>query len=97
MTDITTQMLTRPDMPTFDVEISNYTNGAINTYTVTMRSPLPHFTGDLIWFKFPSEIILPPTVVCVPVQALTAINCNKLSSDSISGQMIFVNDFNEVD
>jgi hypothetical protein len=80
MTGTTAVMLTRPNMPTFGVTISNYTNGAINTYTFSTYSPLPHFSGDIIVFEFPLEIILPPTVICVPLGALTDISCSKLDS-----------------
>lgn len=89
-------MLIAPFMPTFDVAMSNFTNGDVNTYTVTMYSPLPHFTGDVIKFQFPSQVILPPIVVCIPVAALTQIDCSKISSSTVSGVMTFASDFNEV-
>lgn len=83
-------------MPTYDVQISNFTNGAINIYTVTVFSPLPHFTGDIITYEFPLENILPTTIVCIPVVALTGIDCTKLSSSKVSGEMTFISDFLDV-
>lgn len=47
MTGITTQMTSRPIVPYFDVQMSNFTNGDINTYSMRTMSPLPHFDGDL--------------------------------------------------
>jgi len=95
-TGITTQMLSTPKMPTFDVQMSNFTNGDINTYTVTMYSPLPHFSGDIIWFTFPPQILLPSVVNCVAISALTAITCQRLGQSEVSGVMTFIGDFNEV-
>ena len=89
-------MLTRPDMPQFKVDMANFTNGDVNTYTVTTKSPLPHFTGDIIWFRFPEESILPTTVVCLPVLALTQIDCTRLSALEVMGVMTFDIDFIEV-
>jgi|LauGreDrversion4_2_1035121.scaffolds.fasta_scaffold30777_2 hypothetical protein len=89
-------MLTRPDMPDFNVSISNYTNGAINTYNFTTYSPLPHFTGDIIVFSFPLEIILPNPVVCTPLGALTEISCTAIDALTVAGTMSFENNFNEV-
>lgn len=66
-------MTSRPTMPTFNVSISNFTNGDLNTYTFVTYSPLPHFTGDILKFRFPLESILLPTTVCVPLGALTNI------------------------
>jgi hypothetical protein len=48
LTGITTQMLTRPNMPSLIVEISNFTNGDSNTYYVATSSPLPLFNGDIL-------------------------------------------------
>jgi len=40
-------MTSRPIVPYFDVQMSNFTNGDINTYSMRTMSPLPHFDGDL--------------------------------------------------
>jgi hypothetical protein len=47
-------MLTRPIVPYFDVQMSNFTNGDINTYAMKTTSLLPHFNGDLFQFQFPT-------------------------------------------
>ena len=73
MTGITTQMLTRPNIPNFVVEMSNYTNGDINTYHFTTSSPLPHFTGDVLQFEFPIESRLPTPLECIPMGVLRDI------------------------
>jgi hypothetical protein len=97
MSDVTTQMAIRPDMPQFQVDMSNFTNGDVNTYTVKTYSPLPHFNGDIIFFEFPVETVLPANVICVPIEALTNIECTKIDTHTVKGVMTFQNDFNEVD
>jgi hypothetical protein len=76
--------------------MSNFTNGDINTYTVTFFSPLPHFSGDILWFDFPQQIILPSVVDCLPLDALAAIDCTRLSSSAVMAVLTFTEDFNEV-
>ncbi len=77
--------------------MSNFTNGDSNTYTMTTYSPLPHFTGDILQFEFPVEVILPPTVVCVPLGILTVIECWRVGTHLVRGRMSFIDDFIEVD
>jgi hypothetical protein len=88
-TGITTQMAVRPDMPQFQADMSNFTNGDVNTYTMTLYSPLPHFTGDILYFQFPDESILPTTVQCVAIEALTNIECSKTGPRAVKGILTF--------
>ena len=48
LSGITTQMLSRPNIPSLRVEISNFTNGDVNNYSVSTSSPLPLFNGDIL-------------------------------------------------
>ena len=48
LTGTTTQMDTRPNIPSLIVEISNFTNGNSTTYNITTSSPLPLFNGDIL-------------------------------------------------
>ena len=96
MTGITTLMLTRPDMPQFIVEISNFTNGDSNTYSITTISPLPHFTGDILQFEFPIEVRLAEPVVCVPLGVLSNIECTKVGDFLVLAEMTFYGGFIDV-
>ena len=89
-------MLNRPNMPNFVVDISNYTNGANNTYNFTTSSPLPHFTGDLLYFAFPVEIRLRTPLECIPMGVLKAIYCKRIGNFLVEANMTFYNDFIEV-
>ena len=83
MTGITTQMLTRPTVPYFDVQITNYTNGDINTYPMKTTSPLPHFNGDFFQFQFPTQNILKDVTACTPLGVLTEIKCRRISTNLV--------------
>lgn len=58
ITGITVTMLSTPNMDEFTVVNTNIRNGAIDVYTVSFRSRIPHSTGDTISFKFPAEVSL---------------------------------------
>jgi hypothetical protein len=92
-------MLTRPDIPNFEVKISNLTNGDNNTYNFTTSSPLPHFTGDILQFEFPNEVRLKMNVECVALDPLvmTKMECTRVSDFMVRGRMTFFNDYIGVD
>ena len=47
------------EITTVDITPSDFVNGAVNTYTFTISSPIPLEMGDRLKFKFPEEL-LPP-------------------------------------
>ena len=47
------------EIPTVDVVPSNFVNGFVNTYTMTISSPIPILLGDRLKFKFPADIVPP--------------------------------------
>ena len=75
-TGITTQMTTVPDITTFTVAPASGINGATNDYTITVTSPIPHYSTDKLVFTFPSEVVLPVSVSCSTVSSLTAVSCS---------------------
>lgn len=77
--------------------MENFTNGDVNTYTMTTKSPLPHFNGDIFQFRFPYQILVKESTVCTPLGALKAIDCRNVDGHLIEAEMTFYGDFLEKD
>jgi hypothetical protein len=76
-------------MNEFTVVNSNVKNGAIDLYTVSFRSKLPHSSDDTITFKFPPEIVLQSNSGCLPLGVPSGITCTKVGADVIQAKMTF--------
>ena len=82
-------MSTSPFMDEFKVVNVNVRNGAIDTYTISFRSKIPHTTGDILSFKFPPEIIMQSNSACVPLGIPSGISCTRVGTDVIEFKMTF--------
>lgn len=95
MDEIYTQMLVMPEIPFFTVIMENFTNGDVNTYTMSTKSPLPHFDGDIFQFRFPYQILLKEQTVCTPISPLKTIDCKNIDGHLIEATMTFDGEFLE--
>ena len=68
-------MSTMGSMGSFAVTPSNYTNGALASYTFSFVLSIPTAAGDKLYMTFPSETTLFSNSSCTAVSLISGISC----------------------
>jgi hypothetical protein len=77
-TGITTAMTITPDIPSFAVTPASVINGASNSYTISVTSPIPLLNTDKLVMTFPSEITMTtPSPLCSTGTNVLTVTCTR--------------------
>ena len=69
-------MSTMGSMGSFAVTPSNYTNGALASYTFSFVLSIPTAAGDKLYITFPTETTLFSNSSCTAVTLISSISCS---------------------
>jgi hypothetical protein len=88
---VTAQMDTPATIASFDLSPSDTTNGAANTYTVTLIAVTPMEDDDYVLMTFPSEIGVSATLDCSHSTNLDGIACSSPDQETVTAVLNFDN------
>ena len=77
-------MNTMGTLTSVSASMSNKTNGALTTYTLTFATLIPVSSGDIFYITFPSEVVLTSNSI---LSCGTSTNIGSVSC-SVSGQYL---------